>query len=91
MAKRKTVRKSKAVIKTVSFRANLAQSSASSSLERYQHLHIEATADVPAGEDPRAVLDDLKVFVAQELKVAKEGETPKPQPAVRGSFRQFLS
>lgn len=66
-------------IKSVSFRANV-------STAKYEHIHIEATADVPDGERPEAVLDQLKTFVAKELKFAKEGEVV-PEPKVRGRFR----
>jgi hypothetical protein len=51
---------------------------------RYNHVHIEATADVPAGERPEAVIDQLKLFVAAELKRAKGEEVRTVSP---GKFR----
>lgn len=55
-------------IKSVSFRANTSLDS------KFNHIHIEASADVPLNERPEAVLDALKKFVAKELKFAKEGQ-----------------
>jgi hypothetical protein len=65
-------------IKSVSFRANMPLDN------RYNHVHIEATADVPAGERPEAVIDQLKLFVAAELKRAKGEEVRTVSP---GKFR----
>lgn len=65
-------------ITSVSFRSNIALDS------KFNHIHIEASADVPAGERPETVVDQLKTFVARELKRAKEGVVP-PQPV--GRFR----
>jgi hypothetical protein len=62
-------RRAQTQIKTVSFRANV-------DIEKFRHVHVEASADVPAGVDPRSVVDDLKAFVAAELRRAKEGEVP---------------
>ena len=73
-------RKSKASIKTVTFRANTPIT------DKYQHVHVEVSADVPPGEQPGDVLDMLKEFVARELKIAKEGE-PMPAFSTRRRFR----
>jgi hypothetical protein len=64
-------------IKTVTFRS-------STQIKSFQHVHIEACADVPEGESAEATLDTLKDFVAKELRRAKEGEVP-PEPV--GRFR----
>jgi hypothetical protein len=61
-------RKQLTVIKSVSFKANCSVEG------RFNHVHIEAAADVPIGVSPRAVLEDLKEFVATELKRAKDGD-----------------
>lgn len=66
-------------IKTVSFRSMV-------ELARFQHVHIEA--DVPNGVNPAETLEMLKMFVAEELRGAKEGK-----PAVErvpGRFRDML-
>jgi hypothetical protein len=69
-------------IKSVTVRSSI-------QLKSFQHLHIEASADVPLGEEPEAVVDQLKSFVAKELKIAKEGRVV-PQPAVQGRFLDTL-
>lgn len=52
-------------------------------LKDSQHAHIEVTAQVgpPTSddnrEDARKTLDELKDFVAEELKVVKEGRQVK--------------
>jgi hypothetical protein len=71
MRKRSTTKK-EVVIKTVHFRANLAPDED----ERFQHIHIEAVADVHEGFTPRQVLDALKTFVHGELQRAAQGEAP---------------
>lgn len=60
-------RNSKARIKQVSFRGNIAVDG------KFQHVHIEAIADVPPGEDPSVTLDVLKEWVGEELKVSRDG------------------
>jgi hypothetical protein len=64
-------------IKSVSFRSSI-------QLKEFQHVHIEAAADVPVGESAGHTLDVLKKFVAAELRRAKEGEVPA---AREGQFR----
>lgn len=66
-------------IKSVSFRSNFAVDG------KYNHIHVEACADVPVGVNPQAVLDELKDFVANELRRAKEGEPVVQNPS--GRFR----
>jgi len=69
------------VISSVSFRGNLP-------IAGFQHIHIEATASVPAGVAPDVVLDELKKFVAAELKRAKDGVV---EPVTReGRFADML-
>jgi hypothetical protein len=63
-------------IKSVSFRGNIA----TSIQNRFQHVHIEAAADVLPDQSPREVLDFLQEFVARELKRARDGETAPPVP-----------
>lgn len=75
MARRRII---KTKIKSVSFRANVALD------VKFNHVHIEASADVPEGTRPEDVVDDLKLWVSKELKRAKEGEV-LPQPV--GRFR----
>lgn len=53
-------------IRSVSFRANLA-------IDKFQHIHIEATADVPKDHEPEQVIEELKDFVARELIRARDG------------------
>lgn len=79
---REAVRATAVVIKTLSFRSSL-------QLKPFQHVHIEATADVPAGATPGVVMEVLKAYVAAELRIAKEG-FPTPQPHVDGRFRDLL-
>lgn len=57
--------------------------------DRFQHLHVEATASVPPGEDAEAVLDGVKDFVARQLVRAKRGEVAAPVP-VEGRFQDRL-
>lgn len=40
---------------------------------QYRHKHVEATAEVPRGADPKAVLTSLMAFVHDELILAKAG------------------
>jgi hypothetical protein len=54
-------------ITSVSFRANCAVDGG----QKFNHVHIEATAQVDAGKSPAFVLDCLKEFVAEELRIAK--------------------
>ena len=70
----------KYTIKSVSFRGNVAVDG------KFNHVHVEAAADVPAGANPQAVLDELKEFVAAELRRAKEGEPVQVQRP-SGRFR----
>jgi len=67
------------VIKTVSFRANMPLEG------KYQHIHIEAAADVPEGCSATEVLDDLKSWVGTELRRARHGEAVREVPP--GRFR----
>lgn len=60
----------------VSFRSSI------SGAAQYQHLHVEATAEVAQGDDPSKVLDGLKVFVAQELHRARFGKQHAQDPSV---------
>lgn len=53
-------------IEKVSFRAN-------SDVEKFKHVHIEATASVEVTESPEHVLDQLKKFVETELLVCRRG------------------
>ncbi len=69
-------------IKSVSFRSSIP-------VEKFQHVHIEASADVPQGTDPSTVVDRLKVFVAAELRRARDGQ--KETVAKQGRFRDLLS
>jgi hypothetical protein len=78
----KSKTKKPVVIRSVTVRSSI-------QLKSFQHLHIEASADVPDGEAPEYVVDKLKAFVAKELKVAKEGRVV-PQPAVQGRFLDDL-
>lgn len=73
-------RKKRFTIKSVSFRSNVNIDG------KYNHAHVEASADVPSGVNPQLVLDELKDFVAQELRRAKEGE-PVPVVKTSGRFR----
>lgn len=59
-------------IKSVSFRANVSVDG------KYNHIHIEASADVPEGRKPEDVLETLKGWIAYELRKAKEGEAQVP-------------
>lgn len=70
-----------ATIKTVRFRASI-------ELKPYNHIHIECEAEVGT-EDPALVLADLKMFVAAQLKAAKEGTVPVAQTA-SGRFQDLL-
>lgn len=65
----------------VSFRSSI-------QIKDFQHVHIEAGANVPPGADPRMVIDELKKFVAEELRAAKDGRMPTPRPA--GRFRDLV-
>lgn len=56
----------------------------------YQHVHVEASADVPKGEDPALTLDKVKRFVAQELQRARTGGKPVPQER-QGRFSDMLT
>lgn len=67
-------------IKTISFRSMI-------ELRRFQHAHIEVTADVPVGGGAADTLNELKHFVAEQLRIVKEGRTVQPAP---GSFRSLL-
>lgn len=53
-------------ITSVSVKANTAYGS------RFQHIHVEATANVGPNQTPEEVVADLKVFVAQQL--ARSGD-----------------
>ena len=79
--RRKTVKK--VAIKTVAVRSSI-------QLKSFQHFHVEATADVPEGEEPAYVIDQLKAFVALELTRAKEGKVA-PAPPVQGRFLDVLN
>jgi hypothetical protein len=70
-------------IKSVTFRSSIPTGT------KFQHLHVEASADVPAGANPSAVLDGVKAFVARELVRARDGEKPKPV-ARPGRFQDEL-
>lgn len=39
----------------------------------FQHAHIEAEAFIEQHENPSEVLEQLKGFVIEELKIAKKG------------------
>lgn len=54
-------------IKEVSFRSNV-------ELKPYMHSHIEVKLEVAAGQDPKEALEFAKDWVAEQLKVAKEGD-----------------
>lgn len=54
-------------IRTITFRSNVA-------IGKFQHAHIEVTADVPLNRKPESVLVDLQRFVAKELTKVREGE-----------------
>ena len=69
-------RKNAARVDRVSFRSSI-------EVGPYQHVHVEASAAVPAHQNPSDVVDELKVFVAAELKAAKEGRTPTAKAAAR--------
>lgn len=77
---KRMVSKNPAGIKHVSFRSSI-------ELKPYQHAHIEASADVSPNEDPAGVLDRLKVFVAEQLIFAKEGD----KRPVAGRFSDLLT
>lgn len=68
-------------IKTLSVRSSI-------EIGRFQHLHIEATADV-TGNTPEATLDELKQFVADQLIRARLGDKPQPRPK-QGRFNDML-
>lgn len=80
--KRNTVAKT-ATVTSVTFRSSVPGD------QRFQHYHVEATASVGEGEDPSAVLDAVKAFVARELKRAKTGRV-EPQPPVQGRFQDMF-
>ena len=61
-AKEGEVTKRKLNITAVSFRANGPAKDAP-----YSHVHVEATASVPTGTKPEAVLEDLREFVLEQL------------------------
>ena len=73
-------KKLKSAIKSVTFRANVPVSG------QYQHVHVEAAADVAPGDSPSDVIDMLKDFVRSELLAAKNGE-PMPKVIARRTFR----
>lgn len=62
-------KKLKSFVKSVTFRSNI-------EVEKYRHVHVEAAADIAPGDNPEDVMDMLKVFVAQELRRAKDGKLP---------------
>jgi hypothetical protein len=64
-------------ITSVTFRANV-------QLEPFHHTHVEATRSVGTDETPEQALQDVKDFVAQELRIAK-GEVRKVETP--GRFR----
>lgn len=68
----------------VSFRSSI------SGAAQYQHLHVEATAEVGANDDPTVVLDGLKVFVARELHRARFGRTQDPTDPSILSFEDIF-
>lgn len=79
---------SKVRIKSVSFRSCV-------SIGSYQTVHVEASADVLLNQTPEQVVDKLKVFVAAELRRAKEGDPKKIVErreviARQGRFRELL-
>lgn len=57
-----------AKITSVTFRSNV-------DIKPFHHIHIEATAQVLPGQTASGMLDQLKYFVANELRIAKEGES----------------
>lgn len=67
-------------IKTVSFRSSI-------EVGKFQHVHIEMSADVEDGQTAREVLDQLKGAVAVELVRAKQGEESKTP----GRFADLLT
>jgi len=60
-----------AKIKTVSFRSNV-------TVKPFHAVHIEVSADVGPREKPERVLEELKRWVAQQLRLVK-GATPRPK------------
>lgn len=70
--------KNRSIVKitSVSFRSSV-------QLKPFQHVHVEATAQVLPGQTADRVLDLLKTFVANELRRAKEGDVLP----VAGRFR----
>lgn len=56
---------------------------------KFQTVHIEASAQVGAGESPSEVLAGVKQFVAAELRRARDGVRQKPVP-VQGKFTDML-
>lgn len=78
----KRTRRKAVVIKSVTVRSSI-------QLKSFQHFHVEASADVPVGEEPEYVVDKLKAFVAKELTRAKEGRVV-PAPPVQGRFLDYV-
>lgn len=76
MAKAKQAR-----IKSVSFRSSV-------EIGHFQHAHVEASAEVGPGESASAVLDQVKLFVADELRRAKHGE--REVVAKSGKFNDLV-
>jgi hypothetical protein len=71
-------------ISKVSFRANV-------QLKPYQTAHIEAECEVPAGVTPQEAVEQLKEFVAEELKTTKHGkERMVPKSVRHGRFLDAL-
>lgn len=70
-------------IKSVTFRSSIPGA------KQFQHLHVEASADVPPGANASDILDGVKAFVARELVRAKDGQTPKPA-ARQGRFSDLV-
>lgn len=54
-------------------------------LANFQHAHLEVEALVSENEDPRVVLEELKMFVAEELAIVRDGRV------VRRPFREMLN
>ena len=76
----KRMLKKKLVITSVTFRANcLADPN-----QKYNHIHVEATAAVQGNDNPSDTLNALKEWVASELRIAK-GEVRKVETP--GRFR----
>lgn len=74
-------------IRSVSFRSSV-------QIKSFQHVHVEASADVPLNRTPESVLDDVKKFVARELLRAKNGEIKQETRQVLtrgGAFKDLLS